>query len=119
RREPRSKIRACLIPIIHGEYLRKEREMLNKTTKRLVYLAAALAMLVYAIPRLPVGGGWTLPALFSAAWILFALVIVASHLYAILRVDEETEERMERIRKHRKRELTSLIERSVVRRGGN
>lgn len=90
---------------------------MNKTTKRLLYLAVALGMLVFAVPRLPIGGGWTLPTIFGASWLLFALAIVAAHLYAILRVDEEAEAQLDRVRKHRRRQLAQLIERRVLRRG--
>lgn len=90
---------------------------MNRTTKHILYMSAALGMLIYAVPRLTVGGGWTLPTVFSAAWLLFALAIIASHLYAILRVDEETDAQLERVRKYRRRQLAQLLERRLVRRG--
>ena len=93
--------------------------MTKRMTMRLVYLAAAIGMLVYAVPRLPIGDGWTLPTVFGAAWLLFALAIIATHLHAVLRVDEAADERMDRIRKHRRRQLVRLFERRLVRRGGN
>lgn len=91
---------------------------MNRTTKHIVYLAAALGMMIYAVPRLSIGEGWTMPTLFSIAWLLFALAIVASHLYSILRVDEETEERLTQVRKHRRRMAAQFIERQIVRRSG-
>lgn len=89
---------------------------MNKTTKHILYMSAALGMLIYAVPRLSVGQGWTLPTVFSVAWILFALVIVASHLHAILRVDEEMDAQLDRVKKYRRRHLAQLIERRLVRR---
>jgi hypothetical protein len=91
---------------------------MNKTTKNIMYMSAALGMLIYAVPRLTIGGGWTLPTIFGVAWILFALAIVASHLHAILRVDEETDAQLVRVKKYRRRQLTQLIERRLVRRSG-
>jgi hypothetical protein len=92
--------------------------VLNKTTKHILYLSVALGMLIYAVPRLSIGEGWTLPTAFGIAWLLFALAIVASHLHAILRVDEETAAQLDRVKKHRRRQLAQLIERRLVRRGG-
>ncbi|TLS51062.1 hypothetical protein FE782_16875 [Paenibacillus antri] len=90
---------------------------MNKTTKHILYMSAALGMLIYAVPRLSIGEGWTLPTIFSALWLLFALAIVASHLHAILRVDEEMDAQLDRVKKHRRRQLAQLIERRLVRRG--
>jgi hypothetical protein len=91
---------------------------MNKTTKNILYMSAALGMLIYAVPRLEIGGGWTLPTVFGVVWILFALAVVASHLHAILRVDEETDAQLDRVKKYRRRQLTQLIERRLVRRSG-
>jgi hypothetical protein len=92
--------------------------MMNKTTKNILYMSAALGMLIYAVPRLEIGQGWTLPTIFGVVWILFALLIVASHLHAILRVDEETDAQLNRVKKYRRRQLAHLLERRLVRRGG-
>ncbi len=92
--------------------------MLNKTTKHILYMSVALGMLIYAVPRLSIGEGWTLPTVFAVAWLLFALAIVASHLHAILRVDEAMDAQLDRVKRHRRRQLAQLIERRIVRRGG-
>ncbi|WP_274364907.1 hypothetical protein [Paenibacillus thermotolerans] len=86
-------------------------------TKNVLYMSAALGMLIYAVPRLYVGQGWTLPTLFSVVWIAFALLIVAAHLHAILRVDEQTDAQLQRIRNVRRRTMLRAIERRLVRRG--
>jgi len=91
---------------------------MNRTTKNIVYMSIALGMLIYAVPRLEIGQGWTLPTAFGIVWILFALAIVASHLHAILRVDEETAAQLDRVKRHRRRQLAQLLERRIVRRGG-
>ena len=56
--------------------------------KSVLYLSCALGMLVYAVPRLDIGQGLTPPTLFGIAWISMALLIIASHLRVILRVDD-------------------------------
>ena len=56
--------------------------------KSMLYLSCTLAMLIYALPRLDIGEGFTLPTLFSVSWIVLALLIIASHLRVVLRVDD-------------------------------
>lgn len=56
--------------------------------KSLLYLSFALGLLIYALPRLEIGQGFTLPTAFAIAWIIVALLIIASHLRIVLRVDE-------------------------------
>jgi len=90
---------------------------MNRTTKNVLYMSVALGMLIYAVPRLSIGQGLTLPTVFGVAWLCFALLIVASHLHAILRVDEETDEQLTRVKKLRRRQLAQLIERRLSRRG--
>lgn len=58
------------------------------TRKNVLYLSGAIGMLIYALPRLEIGQGFTHPTLFGIAWIAMALLIVASHLRIVLRVDE-------------------------------
>ncbi len=53
------------------------------------YLICALGMLLYAIPRLEVGEGLSLPTIFGVIWISIALLIIAAHLRIVLRVDSE------------------------------
>ncbi|WP_325176659.1 hypothetical protein [Paenibacillus alkalitolerans] len=86
-------------------------------TKNVIYMSAALGMLIYAVPRLYAGQGFTLPTIFSVTWIAFALIIIAAHLHSILRVDEETDAQLTRVKKFRRRQLAQAIERALVRRG--
>lgn len=55
----------------------------------MIYLICALGMLLYALPRLEVGDGLSLPTIFGVIWILMALLIIAAHLRIVLRVDNE------------------------------
>jgi hypothetical protein len=70
-----------------------------KEIRRLAYLASALGMLLYAVPRLEIGGGWSMATTFSVVWIGFALLIIASQLHFILGVDREMKEELDRIKR--------------------
>ncbi|MBB3129189.1 hypothetical protein FHS19_003864 [Paenibacillus rhizosphaerae] len=67
--------------------------------KHSIYLLLALAMLVYALPRINFSGGWTWASGFGAAWAVFAFLIIGSHLHYLLGVDEEKQRALDRIRK--------------------
>lgn len=73
-----------------------------KDFKNLLYLSIALGMLMYAVPRLEVGSGFTLPTVFSIIWIGFALLIIGAQLHYILGVDEQTRKELVKV-KHMKR----------------
>lgn len=70
-----------------------------KGIKHIVYLGLALGMLIYAIPRLEVGQGLTMPTIFSIVWIAMVLVVIAAQLHFILGVDEEARKELARIRR--------------------
>ncbi len=72
-----------------------------KGLKNLLFLSITLGMLIYAVPRLHVGEGWTLPSLFAVIWIGFALLIVAAHLHELLGVDEEERAELKRLEHYR------------------
>lgn len=55
------------------------------------YLVCAVGMLLYALPRLHLGQGMDLPALFGIIWVGMALLIIAAHLRVVLKVDEPIE----------------------------
>jgi hypothetical protein len=61
--------------------------------KSILYLVCALGMLLYALPRLEVGNGLSLPTIFGVIWIGLALLIIAAHLRVVLRVDNEYQEK--------------------------
>lgn len=75
-----------------------------KGWKHVVYMSLTLGMLIYALPRLDIGHGATLPAIFGIVWICFALLVVAAHLHRILGVDEETEKELARVRRTSRRQ---------------
>lgn len=67
--------------------------------KHTVYLLAALAMLLYALPKLSFqhSSGWVLG--FGLAWCAFAFMVIAAHLHFIMGVDEEKQKRLDAVRK--------------------
>lgn len=71
-----------------------------KEWKSIIYMSVALGLLIYAVPRLSIGHGFTLPTVFGIVWIGFALLVVAAHLHRILGVDEETKRELARVRKY-------------------
>ena len=73
--------------------------------KRLVFLAIALGMLLYAVPRLEVGADWTAQSVFAAVWIGFALLFVAAQLHFILGVDQEMRQELQRVKQEKRRQL--------------
>jgi hypothetical protein len=54
-----------------------------------IYLIVAAGMLIYAVPQLRVGHGLKIETIFAVAWLGLALTVIASHLYVLLRVDQE------------------------------
>jgi hypothetical protein len=81
-----------------------------KGMKNIMYMGLALGMLFYAVPRLDIHAGWTLPAIFGIVWVLFALVIVAAHLHEILGVDEETKRDLAKVKQMKKWQLEQLVQ---------
>jgi hypothetical protein len=54
-------------------------------------LIFAAGMLIYAVPQLEVGHGYSLETIFAVAWLGLALTVIASHLHGLLKVDKEVE----------------------------
>jgi hypothetical protein len=80
-----------------------------RDARRIAYLAAALGMLLYAVPRLEIGGGWTMATSFSIVWIGFSLLIIASQLHFILGVDKETKQELDRIKRVKRLRLEQAL----------
>lgn len=77
--------------------------------KHVFYLLAALGMIVYALPQLKIGEGWTMPTIFGIVWIGFALLVIAAHLHRLLGVDEQMEKQFETIRRMRRQQIQHFI----------
>ncbi|WP_261378190.1 hypothetical protein [Paenibacillus agilis] len=72
-------------------------------------IAAVMIMLFIALPTIPFREGWSMAVVFGSIWSLFALLIVGAHLYRLLRVDEEKENRMRQVRAERYRQVEKRI----------
>ena len=72
-----------------------------KNYKNLIYLVLAIAMLVYAVPQLEIGGELTKSTIFALVWLSFALLVIASNLHVILGVKEETKSRLASVKRMR------------------
>lgn len=89
-----------------------------KVTKHTVYVSLALGMLIYAVPKLEIGQGWTLPTIYSIVWIVFALLIIAAQLHFVFGVDEEARKQLRRIKFMKMRQRERVFSRgNPVRRG--
>lgn len=88
--------------------------------RTVLYFVLAVGMLIYALPRLSIGQGWTEETIFSAAWIGMALLIIAALLYELFGVDEKAEEDLKAIRRYRYWRLQQkIIEQSQRNRASN
>lgn len=85
--------------------------MLLRKMRHAAYLAAALGMLLYAVPRLDLGGAWDMADAFGVVWCAFALLVAAANLHEILLVDERTRQRLDRV----KRAKYAALERRIAR----
>lgn len=64
----------------------------KQTTRSFVYMTIGLALLFYALPRVP-QVTWSLEGAFTCVWLAFAMLIISSNLYYLIGVDKEKQER--------------------------
>ncbi len=83
--------------------------------RTILYLILAVGMLLYAIPRLHVGNGWTEETIFAASWIAISLLIIAAHLYDWIGVDEKTQKELDAVKRYKywrlQQKMTNRLER--------
>ncbi|WP_138752471.1 hypothetical protein [Paenibacillus sinopodophylli] len=72
--------------------------MVNGKVRHVLYLIVALAMLVYAFPRLELTAPWSLMSVFGLVWLVFASLIVIANVNALL-MGEEKRKELARIKK--------------------
>jgi hypothetical protein len=72
--------------------------MLAGKVRHVIYLLIALAMLVYALPRLELSAPWSLMSVFGLVWIGFSLVIITAHVNALV-MNEEKRKELARIKR--------------------
>ncbi|WP_246313415.1 hypothetical protein [Paenibacillus foliorum] len=78
--------------------------------KNIMYMGLALGMLFYAVPRMDIRSGFTLPTIFGIVWVMFALVIIAAHLHEILGVDDETKRELAKVKHMKKWQLEQMLQ---------
>lgn len=66
--------------------------MFSGKARHVLYLLIALAMLVYALPRLELNAPWSLMSLFGLVWLLFASLIVIANVNALVMSEEKRKE---------------------------
>jgi hypothetical protein len=89
--------------------LMKRRDACLKGMKSVIYMGLALGMLFFAVPRLDLRSGLTLPTVFGVVWVLFALMIVAAHLHELIGVDEQKKQELSRVKKMKSWQLEQLL----------
>lgn len=83
-----------------------------------MYLSIAAGMLLYAVPRLPVGNGLEAGSVFGIVWICFALLVIAAQLHELLGVDAEQRERLRQVKRMKQYRMQWKAERAAVRYSG-
>ena len=73
----------------------------------------ALGLLLYAVPRLEIGAGWTPGTMFGVAWICLMLLIIAAHLHEMLGVDEGTRRRLRHVKRMRQWQMEQRVVRGL------
>lgn len=87
----------------------KRRDACLKGMKSVMYMGLALGMLFYAVPRLDIRSGLTLPTVFGVIWVLFALMIVAAHLHELIGVDERKKQEIGRVKRMKGWQMEQML----------
>jgi hypothetical protein len=74
---------------------------MSGTIRNVIYLAVAIAMVLYALPRIEFGQSWTLSTVFGIVWLGFALIVISAQLYLLFGVKEATRQRLAQIKRER------------------
>lgn len=93
--------------------------MVVRKKRTILYAALAVGMLVYAVPRLSIGQGWTVESVYSAVWLGMALLIIAAQLHELFGVDDKVEQDIKAIKRYKYWKLQQkIMERSMRHRAG-
>lgn len=88
----------------------------RKGVKQILYVSLAAGMLVYAVPRLAIGGGFGIENIFGISWLCFALLIIAANLHEALGVDEEMRRELRKVKRMKRWQIEQkLLGRARVR----
>ncbi|WP_077718809.1 hypothetical protein [Novibacillus thermophilus] len=66
--------------------------------KRLTTFILSLAVLMFALPRLPLQLEMSLSSWFAFTWLAFAILVIAANWRSALGVDREEQQQLERIK---------------------
>ncbi|EFM10218.1 conserved hypothetical protein [Paenibacillus curdlanolyticus YK9] len=69
--------------------------------RHVLYLAIAVSMVLYALPRIGIKEQWTFGTLFGVVWLVFALFVISAQLYTIFGVDEEKKRQLALIKREK------------------
>lgn len=69
----------------------------KQTMRAFIYLTMGLAMLFYALPRVP-EITMSMEGAFIISWLSFAMLFIGANLYYLIGADRETQERQKRDR---------------------
>lgn len=72
--------------------------MFSGKGRHVLYLLIAIAMLVYALPRLELSAPWSLMSVFGLVWLAFASLIVIANVNVLI-MSEEKRRELARIKK--------------------
>lgn len=86
--------------------------------KHVMYLLAALGMLFYGVTKVELNGPWNAATIFGVVWTLFALLVIAAHLNALLWMNEEKKKELDRIKRAKRRTWERRLQ-QTVNRGSN
>ncbi|WP_127531146.1 hypothetical protein [Paenibacillus kobensis] len=70
--------------------------------RHVLYLAVALAMVLYALPRIEFEQSWTFVTVFGVVWLALALVIISAQLYMLFGVNEAARRQLAQIKRERR-----------------
>lgn len=86
--------------------------------KHAIYLTIAVAMLFIGVSRLDLNGPWNAVTIFGVVWTLFALIVIAAHLNALLWMNEQKKKELERIKQVKRNTWERRLQ-QAVNRGSN
>ncbi|MCM3630021.1 hypothetical protein M3194_22055 [Paenibacillus glycanilyticus] len=84
--------------------------------KHIIYLTVALAMLFFGVSKLELNGPWNAVTIFGVVWTLFALIVIAAHLNALLWMNEQKKKELARIKQMKRNTWERRLQQAVDRR---
>lgn len=79
----------------------------------LIGLLVSGTMILLAVPRIELGEGYSLAALFAIIWLSFALLVFAAHFHRLLGVDEAVNKRLAIVERVKRRQREQWLAQKV------